>query len=75
MRWLPAHDLDVRLDNPKRLNNKDAHDIYRLLVAGTDTTPLAECFRKLVVDPVSAAVTQQAIDWLADLFGTPTATG
>jgi hypothetical protein len=69
------HKIHERLDNPQRLNNKDAHDIYRLLVAETDMAQLAKSFRKLLGDPVSAAVTQRSIDWLANLFGTPTATG
>lgn len=70
-----VHKIHERLDNPKRLNDKDAHDVYRLLVAEADTPGLARTFHALLADPVSAEVTRQAIDWFADLFGSPDATG
>jgi hypothetical protein len=35
------HKLGERVDTPDRLNDKDAHDIYRLLVA-TDSPDLAQ---------------------------------
>lgn len=52
---------------PERLNDKDAHDIYRLLVA-TPTDALAEGVERLTSDPLSAAVTAGALDFLRDLF-------
>jgi hypothetical protein len=50
------------------LNDKDAHDVYRLLVATTDMDALAASFERLLSDPVSIAVTRQAIEWLPQLF-------
>lgn len=52
-----------------RLVNKDAHDIYRLLVDST-TAELAERFRVLLDDPLSSAVTDEALTHLRDLFAT-----
>lgn len=54
------HKLMERLDNPHRLNDKDAHDIYRILRA-IDTAELAEGLRTTLRDPISEAVTQAAI--------------
>ena len=51
-----------------RLNDKDAHDVYRLLVATTDMAALAASFERLLSNSVSKTVTQQAIDWLPELF-------
>lgn len=54
-------------DGGGRLRDKDAHDLYRLLVA-LETTVLADRIAGLLGDQVSAAVTEQALDYLADLF-------
>jgi hypothetical protein len=62
------HKIYERRDQPDRLNDKDAHDIYRLLVATTDMAALAASFERLLSDPVSKVVTQQAIEWLPTLF-------
>lgn len=51
----------------KRLRDKDAHDIYRLLVA-VDTEDLTSRFSLLRQDELSAAVTEQALDYLRNLF-------
>ncbi|MEQ6326399.1 hypothetical protein ABDZ15_19425 [Mycobacterium canetti] len=63
-----VHKIYERLDQPDRLNDKDAHDVYRLLVATTDMAALAATFERLLSDPVSKVVTQQAIEWLRTLF-------
>jgi hypothetical protein len=54
-------------DSPHRLNDKDAHDIYRILI-GIDTAELASAFEVLRCDPVSGETTNEAIEYLADLF-------
>lgn len=57
-----------RRDQSDRLNDKDAHDVYRLLLATTDMDALGASFGRLISNPVSKVVTQQAIDWLPTLF-------
>lgn len=57
-----------RLDTPNRLNDKDAHDIYRLLQA-IETTDLAEGVRHLLADETSTATTQRALSYMADIIG------
>jgi hypothetical protein len=68
------HKLGERRDDPGRLVDKDAHDIYRLLVA-TDTATLAERLSTLTDDKLAGPATGQALDYLRDLFATPAATG
>lgn len=46
------HKLGERVETPNRLNDKDAHDIYRLLVA-TRTQDLAATARRLLADGLS----------------------
>lgn len=70
-----TYKIHERLDKPKRLNDKDAHDVYRLLVAEDDTAKLAHSFHTLQADPVSAEVTNEAVDWLAEIFGSSAAVG
>lgn len=61
--------------NPDRLQDKDAHDIYRILIAA-ETADLAETFERLRAEAVSAVATETAIGYLRDLFGPgPTALG
>ncbi|HEX4465500.1 MAG TPA: hypothetical protein VH042_12760 [Solirubrobacterales bacterium] len=50
-----------------RLRDKDAHDVYRLLVA-VDTEILSEAISRLLGDEISSAVTEQALAYLAELF-------
>jgi hypothetical protein len=64
-----VHKINERRDQPHRLNDKDAHDVYRLLVATTDVIALGATFQRLLADPVAEPVTQRAIDWLPSLFG------
>lgn len=68
------HKLGERVTTPDRLNDKDAHDIYRLLVA-TETADLATTVRSLDADEVSKDVTAQALVYLEQLFASPQALG
>ena len=68
------HKIHERLDSPTRLQNKDAHDVYRMLVA-SDPDDLTSTFHQLLDDPVSAATTEQALTWLPEIFGSPSAIG
>lgn len=69
------HKIHDRIDNPSRLDNKDAHDIYRLLRA-IDTEVLASALRRLLDAAVSAGVTHEALGHLDALFaGGAAATG
>jgi hypothetical protein len=52
---------------PSRLIDKDAHDLYRLLV-DTDTEMLATTFRSLLREEVCAEVTAAAQGYIDDLF-------
>lgn len=68
------HKLAERVDTPDRLNDKDAHDIYRLL-AVTETVELATTVRRLAVNEVSKEVTAQALVYLERLFASPQTLG
>lgn len=57
-----------------RLRDKDAHDVYRLLVA-VDTEDLSEATSRLLEDEISSAVTEQALAYLAELFAGPDSAG
>ncbi len=61
------HKLRERLDQPTRLLDKDAHDIYRLLVA-ISTDELARSLRRLLAEDRSARVTREAVRYLAEIF-------
>ena len=61
------HKLTERLSDPRRLEDKDAHDIYRLLVA-IPTANLAVTMLQLLAEDISSAVTTQAIGYLRDHF-------
>jgi hypothetical protein len=61
------HKLGERSGTPDRLNDKDAHDIYRLLVA-TSTTGLAATLSILMDNSVSSATTITALAYLNQLF-------
>lgn len=58
-----THKLTERLDKPGRLNDKDAHDLYRILQS-VATDELAATFRALLDDAVSARVTAEAVQSL-----------
>lgn len=64
-----------RVDNPGRLHDKDAHDIYRLLIA-VETTTLSAALTRLLTDDFSRDVTAQAMTFLHELFAkSPAALG
>lgn len=50
-----------------RLRDKDAHDLYRLMVAA-ETSDLAMTFLELRANPFTASVTERALVYLKDLF-------
>ena len=61
--------------SPERLVDKDAHDIYRLLVA-TPTETLVRDIARLLVDELAGETTMQAVDFLRkDFAAGPTALG
>jgi len=68
------HKLGERADTPARLNDKDAHDIYRLLVA-TETPDLAETMQRLRAEEISQEATTRALGYLQQLFPSAGALG
>jgi hypothetical protein len=62
------HKLAERVDDPGRLVDKDAHDVYRLLVA-TDTADVAATLKGLIDDELAGPVTTAAVAYLSGLFG------
>jgi hypothetical protein len=68
------HKLADRQGNPRRLEAKDALDVFRLLRA-IDTEELAAGWRALLADARSAAVTREARAFLSELFGSVDAPG
>jgi hypothetical protein len=71
-----AHKIGERAeDSPERLVDKDAHDIYRVLL-DTSTDELAASFRRLLSDDLAGEVTAQAVEFLRMHFAAgPEATG
>lgn len=61
------HKIHDRIDSPTRLDNKDAHDIYRLLRA-IDTGVFVPPINHLLSEEVSAEITREALDYLLELF-------
>lgn len=68
------HKLGERTSDPGRLVDKDAHDIYRVLLA-TDTEALGDRLAELAVDELAGPATMLALGWLRSLFATPDALG
>jgi hypothetical protein len=66
--------LGERQRQPGRLLDKDAHDIYRLLVA-TDTATIGGRLIDLERNALAGPTTTAAIGWLRELFGHPVAIG
>lgn len=60
-----AHKLAERIEAPHRLNDKDAHDMYRVLVA-IETDELVKGFRHLLSEAVSKPVSEEALRHIAD---------
>lgn len=61
------HKIGERSEDPTRLQDKDAHDLYRLLVA-VQTPALAEVVRRLLDHSFSRGVTEQALSHFERLF-------
>ena len=68
------HKLGERQGDPGRLVDKDAHDVYRLLVA-TETAGLGARLIRLLRDPLAGPATAVAIEHLRTLFAEPTGLG
>ncbi|MDR0283334.1 MAG: hypothetical protein LBI33_00360 [Propionibacteriaceae bacterium] len=68
------HKLHDRIETPSRRDNKDAHDVYRLLRA-IGAAAFVEGVDRLLSVPLSAPVTLDALSYLAGLFGRPDAPG
>jgi hypothetical protein len=66
--------LHERVDDPGRLADKDALDVFRLLQA-IPTAELMERLRRLEADPSSRAVVREALPHLDELFGDESAPG
>lgn len=62
-----VHKLADRRKTPKRLLDKDAHDLYRLLVA-CSTERLADSMQRLLKDDMAGPVTDQALTYFEELF-------
>lgn len=61
--------------SPDRLENKDAHDVFRIL-QGTGIRQLVQRYRQLLDSDVSSDVAVDAMGYLNELFATgPTAVG
>jgi hypothetical protein len=61
------HKLGERQEQPTRLLDKDAHDVYRLLTA-IPTDDLARSMRQLLDADLTAIVTSRALEFLAVMF-------
>ncbi len=59
----------MRRPRPKRLLDKDAHDLYRLLRAVSAAEVVAD-LRLALGDDVAGPVTGRALSWLGELAGT-----
>lgn len=68
------HKIGERTETPERLIDKDAHDIYRLLVA-TETPAVAATLRVLAAHPLAGPTTTEAIQFLRELFADATSLG
>jgi hypothetical protein len=61
------HKIHDRIDTPSRSDNKDAHDVYRLLRA-VETPVLVHAIERLLNEAVSVEVTRDALGQLRELF-------
>ncbi|MXW75449.1 MAG: hypothetical protein F4Z58_05345 [Acidimicrobiaceae bacterium] len=70
-----AHKIGDRAEDSRRLVDKDAHDIYRLLLV-IPTEVFAGHIGRLLEDDLAGETTMQAVDFLREHFAAgPTATG
>jgi hypothetical protein len=63
------HKLGERREQPSRLLDKDAHDVYRLLVA-IPTSEFAESLSRLLDEELTGTVTRRAMEYLVEMFAT-----
>ncbi len=68
------HKISERVDAQRRVLDKDALDVLRLLRA-VPTETFAGALGRLRKDPLSAGVTEAAISYLRELFSSPNAPG
>jgi len=68
------HKIRERVGSLQRQDDKDAHDVLRLLQY-TPTAALADSLRRLLADHLSSTVTREALDLLRSLFGAADAAG
>lgn len=68
------HKLWERRDAPRRLENKDAADVFRLLQA-IETERLVAGFRRLSDDPISRMAAVNSLEFLDNLFARVEALG
>jgi hypothetical protein len=61
------HKLGERQESAHRLLDKDAHDIYRLLVA-VETRDLGDAIKRLQTETMASEITNEAMAFLEDLF-------
>lgn len=61
------HKIAERISEPNRLNDKDAHDIYRILRA-TETEEILDALLKLLDHDLSRVVTTEALAHLSEHF-------
>lgn len=61
------HKIAERVDTPHRLLDKDAHDIYRLLMA-VETSQFTTSLRTLLDESISRSETTEALEHLKKLF-------
>lgn len=61
------HKIHDRIGSPSRLDNKDAHDVYRLL-RSVETDALSMTVNHLLSHPLSGSVTRDGLGYLRDLF-------
>lgn len=66
--------IGERQDQPRRLENKDALDVFRILRA-IESERLAPVLGRLLFADVSREVTAMSVDYLQHLFGKPDAPG
>lgn len=61
------HKIGERVGSPDRLNDKDAHDIYRILI-DVGIEQLAAAFKTLLAEELCASTATEAIEHLRRLF-------
>ncbi|MEU7477641.1 hypothetical protein AB0A63_16750 [Lentzea sp. NPDC042327] len=69
-----AHKIHDRLGRLERLTNKDAGDVYRLMV-GVPRQEVISSLRTLVSDALVGDVTKRGLEYLREQFGGPAAPG